>query len=272
MKWDHRKLTEDLAFNKGTCFIEVPLGSVWGGIFQNQEDGRKIFMEERDYKKVVEKQKELKSNVPQRADVIAVKPSYTRFCLSIYEVKVNRSDFLNDIRSEKWRGYLDSCHRFYFATPSGLVKKDEIPAEAGWIVRGDKGWTSPKRAVARDIDVPKDTLLSMLFYRRKESYIYRDRLWYTYWPDRRKQMKLLGKKIGKALDYYDRFEIFLKRDDGSIFNRLRWKMLSIVRELDIVEVNNENMHRLFLLYEKIVDDMIDGLTPYQYKRREENGG
>ena len=52
-----------------------------------------------------------------RADLVIIRPSYKRFCVSVFEVKVSRADFLSDIRSEKWRGYLPHCNRFYFALP-----------------------------------------------------------------------------------------------------------------------------------------------------------
>ena len=68
----HRDVCFDLAMAKGTQYIEVPLGSVW-----------------------------LNYGAVGQADVITIKPSYRRFNLDIYEVKVQRSDFLEDIKSEK---------------------------------------------------------------------------------------------------------------------------------------------------------------------------
>lgn len=49
-----------------------------------------------------------------------------------YEVKVDRSDFLGDIRSPlKQRGARLFSDRFYYVTPEGLVKPDEVPVWAG---------------------------------------------------------------------------------------------------------------------------------------------
>jgi hypothetical protein len=104
------------------------------------------------------------------ADLIVVRPSYTRFCLDIHEVKSTRSDFLSDIRSNKWRKYLPHCHRFYFATLPGVCKKIEIPSEAGWMVRGDRGWSGCKMAPRREISINIDMLLAMLFYKNKVSH------------------------------------------------------------------------------------------------------
>lgn len=51
-----------------------------------------------------------------------------------YEVKVDRSDFLGDIRSPvKQRGARLFSDQFYYVVPQGLVKVEEIPCWAGLI-------------------------------------------------------------------------------------------------------------------------------------------
>ena len=120
-KFTHRELCFDLAEAKGTRFIEVPLGSKylsWGEVSQ--------------------------------ADVITVNPSYNKFNLDIYEVKVTRSDFLGEIKKKKYEASLPHCNRFYFATLSGVCKPEEIPDGIGLIVRGDNGWSTVKRAKKRE--------------------------------------------------------------------------------------------------------------------------
>jgi len=134
--WKHRDLVIDLAQAKETNFIEVPLGSVWLT----------------DY---------------QIADVIKIRPSYTRFCVDIFEVKCHRSDFLADLRREKWRGYLDCCHRFYFACLVGIFQKEELPPEVGLYVRGENGWKCIKVAQKREVEIPSIMLMAMLFYKQK---------------------------------------------------------------------------------------------------------
>lgn len=216
--WQHNELAEDLAIVKGTNFLDVPLGSVW-----------------------LEK--------PQRADVVEIKPSYTRFCVSIYEVKISRGDFFSDIRSEKWKGYLDHCHRFYFAVPAGLVDKREVPEEAGLIVRGETGWSALKAAPVRNNDIPHSTLLSLLFAKQRlnhskqsrqalESYIKSD------WK-RRELYKKFGNEIGDALRNRDEY-IRAKENFESEIERVRrcindglgkeflwpsWELQDLVREI-----------------------------------------
>jgi hypothetical protein len=177
--WKHNDLAGDLGLCKGTTFLDIPLGSVW-------------------------------LDNAQRADVLEVKPSYTRFCVSIYEIKISRADFLSDIRSGKWRGYLDHCHRFYFATPSGMIDKKEIPKEAGLIVRGDNGWSTLKSAEVRYTAIPETTLMSLIFSKERNIYInrHREELIYALTSrigdaDRKKIYKMHSKEIAEALKSLD---------------------------------------------------------------------
>ena len=75
-----------------------------------------------------------------------------------YEFKVSRSDFLSDQKARnkhygpavpKWKHYLKYCHLFYWVTPEGLVKPEEVEAPAGliWIVPATHGFEL--RAVKR---------------------------------------------------------------------------------------------------------------------------
>jgi hypothetical protein len=83
-----------------------------------------------------------------RIDVMAIKPhAYVTQDLRIYEVKTSRSDFHRDDGANKWRKYLDVAHRVFFACPAGVLTKDDMPHEAGLIVRGPKGWQVVKAAI-----------------------------------------------------------------------------------------------------------------------------
>lgn len=81
-----------------------------------------------------------------------------------WEVKVSRSDFLSDIRSAKYERYLPHCRKLYFATPAGLLSKDEIPEGMGLTVRGDNGWHVVKAPRLRKVDPGTHaiTLMAML--------------------------------------------------------------------------------------------------------------
>jgi hypothetical protein len=183
----HDEIAADLAQSIGpTPFLGVPLGSVFLGQLRDYES-------------------------PGLADVITIKPSYRHFCLSIYEVKVSRSDFLGDLRREKWRRYLPHCHRFYFATLPNVAKKDDIPQEAGWVVKGPKSWAYRKAASAREVDIPEFTLLSLLFSKEREPRLrslknLQDAKYDIEYHNRfEKIARILGKDVAKA--YADRLAV-----------------------------------------------------------------
>jgi len=77
-------------------------------------------------------------------DVFSIRLSRTQPRPTCYEVKVSRSDFLADVRSGKHRRYEPWAERCYFATPAGMVKRDEIPDGWGLITRGANGWNGAK--------------------------------------------------------------------------------------------------------------------------------
>jgi len=111
-----------------------------------------------------------------RVDVAAVKPHvYARKDLRAYEVKQSRADFQRDVTSQKWRRYLQVFHRVYFAAPTGVVKVQEVPEDAGLILRGANGWTTVKSAKGH---VPPaltvDSLFALLYRGYEEHGAYRD--------------------------------------------------------------------------------------------------
>ena len=63
-------------------------------------------------------------------DAIAIKKSWAKPRLTGYEVKVSRSDFLND---QKWPDYLPHCRCFSFVCPKGLIQPEELTDEVGLI-------------------------------------------------------------------------------------------------------------------------------------------
>jgi hypothetical protein len=99
-----------------------------------------------------------------RADVLTINPVYSkRQDVRVYEVKTNRRDFHNDVNSGKFDRYLSHARRLYFACPAGLVKKEEVPAYCGLIVRGDKGWRVMKPAPPQDCQpLPADWMVTLM--------------------------------------------------------------------------------------------------------------
>jgi len=150
----------------------------------------------------------LESNCP-RADLFAMRKSYTQFEVAIYEVKANRADFSGDIARGKWRRYLPFCHRFYWAAPAGLIKLEDLEAEVGLIVRSNKGWQTVRKAAFRaEIEFDFDILLSVLFACGTEEgrvRDLRDRLnaarWATEGHEDRVRAKFFGQKIAELVHF-----------------------------------------------------------------------
>lgn len=81
-----------------------------------------------------------------RPDVMAYRRfRYTTPVIRAYECKISRADLLSDLRAEKWRSYLEHCASVTFIMPSGLCKKEEIPAECGVMFRSARGWRTERR-------------------------------------------------------------------------------------------------------------------------------
>lgn len=88
-----------------------------------------------------------KKNPEQRIDfwVVNCYPS-TNFLATAFEIKVSRSDFLHEIQCpEKRQQALELSNEYYFATPKGLVRPEEIPPECGLVEfskdGGNASWT-----------------------------------------------------------------------------------------------------------------------------------
>ncbi len=92
--------------------------------------------------------------------------SWTHFSTIGYEIKVNRSDFLND---SKWASYLPYCHEFYFVCPSGLISPEELGNQVGllWASKNGTMLYNKKKAPRRDVEIPYSIYQYVLACRAK---------------------------------------------------------------------------------------------------------
>lgn len=135
----HRATVLHLAKRLETPYIEVGLGSLWRG-------------------------------APRIADVVDIRYSYEHFAIMIYEVKVSRADFLQEIRSHKYKDSLPFCERFYFATLPDVAFAEEIPRTCGWFVLDGNAWIQKLKAQRRKIEYPRDFLLALIFKKKRDTY------------------------------------------------------------------------------------------------------
>lgn len=76
-----------------------------------------------------------------------------------YEIKVSRRDFETD---QKWTGYLDLCHEFYFVCPAGLIRTPDLPQRVG-IIWASKDRLFTKRKAQR-VEPDAQKLNGLLIY------------------------------------------------------------------------------------------------------------
>ena len=76
-----------------------------------------------------------------------------------YEIKVSRQDFERD---QKWTGYLDLCHEFYFACPAGLIRATDLPQRVGIVWASKEKLFTKRKAESVEPDIQK--LANLLIY------------------------------------------------------------------------------------------------------------
>lgn len=83
-----------------------------------------------------------------------------------YEVKVSRSDWLND---KKYLAYLPLCHYLNIVAAPGVVQIEELPPDVGLLEPVGNGTrlVTRRKAVYRKIELPGDLLVYVLMCRTK---------------------------------------------------------------------------------------------------------
>lgn len=105
----------------------------------------------------------------RRMDAWAMKKSWANPLVTAYEIKVSRSDFLND---HKMQDYMDYCNEIYVVAPKGVLGLNEIPEEFGYLevsANGKKLFTK-KKAKYRPCTLSEDFLRSILFSKADDFY------------------------------------------------------------------------------------------------------
>lgn len=132
---------------------------------------------------------------PRILDAVAIKPSWTSPCITGYEIKVERSDFLRD---DKWREYLPYTNEFYFAAPKGVIDESELPDEIGLLIfnPNTKGFRTVKKAAWRDME--KATAFDLLYF----CLMWRGQEHKGYTNIERIEQYIAGKISARDLSYY----------------------------------------------------------------------
>jgi len=101
-----------------------------------------------------------------RLDAWVMNRSWAHPMVTGYEVKVSRTDFIND---NKWHAYLPLCNCFYFVAPKGLIKLSELPQEIGLLEVATTGTLlrTVRKAQYRNVEIPESLYRYILMCRAK---------------------------------------------------------------------------------------------------------
>ncbi len=106
------------------------------------------------------------ADAPKRFDLLALKKSWSKPCIRIYEAKSNRQTFLND---QKWPKYMDYCNEFYWICPTGMIKKEEVDPRCGLVTINPESGAihTRKKAIYRSItpESRADILMYLFMWR-----------------------------------------------------------------------------------------------------------
>lgn len=136
-----------------------------------------------------------------RMDVWVMPRSWTKPACTAYEIKVSRSDFLQD---EKWPGYLDLCNSLYFACPSGLIQPEELPESVGlvWLSKTGTRLYTKRKAPQRDVTIPESLWRYILMCRatvEPERQFQSDRNYWEQWLEQKRIDKEFGRHVGATI-------------------------------------------------------------------------
>lgn len=164
-----------------------------------------------------------------RLDGWAMKRSWSPLTMIGYEVKVSRSDFVND---DKWPLYLPLCNQLYFVCPHGVIDPSEVPKQCGLLVAAKTGTRlyTKKKAPHRDIAMPGDLMAYALMradgfttmgQHREGSDRMTAKDW-AEWRDGNREMKRLGRDISRSLaEKYRRDVERVERDNERLLEENR---------------------------------------------------
>ena len=83
---------------------------------------------------------------------------------SAFEIKIDRGDFLAELQNPAKNEWARKCfHEFWFIAPKDVIKEEELPEGAGWMVpRGTSGLTIVRHAARKKDPTLDDVFLASL--------------------------------------------------------------------------------------------------------------
>lgn len=181
-----------------------------------------------------------------RPDVYLLKKRYSTFAPVTYEVKISVSDFRSDITSGKWQGYLNFSSAVIFAVPAGLIKKEDVPAGCGLIVRHEEVWRMVKKPTMQHLEtLPRESWMKLVIDGIQRATEQRDEARLRVAPNRWSVERALSKKLGHEIsglvakiiqsrafvaDEIERNEKTLQEVRDGTHQQLKWAREAVDRE------------------------------------------
>lgn len=188
-----------------------------------------------------------------------------------YEIKVDRSDFLND---NKWRNYLDFCSEFYFVVPQKIpkvIEPNELPPEAGLLVSSINGnrLYCKKKAVSRKVLIP-DLLWRYILMARTTVVTERTFSQKGYWESWLKDKKInqeFGYMVSKAIQETIKTEIKKVKSENETLKYENERLEEVRRSLEALGfdkgINHWEFERKYkILLREIEAGIPEGLEQY----------
>ncbi len=161
-----------------------------------------------------------------------------------HEIKVSRSDFLND---HKWQNYLPYCNELYFVVSSlDVARPEEMPADAGLMVCSQTGNViyTKKKAPYRDIQIDESIFRYILMNRStvsKSELMTDKRKFWEDWLENKKLSQALGWRVSKAINEKIKTEIETVQGENRRFTADNENLLEVKAYLESIGLD---YHRL----------------------------
>jgi len=174
-----------------------------------------------------------------RLDGWAMKRSWANPQVVGYEIKVSRSDFLQD---DKWPNYLGLCNQLYFVCPTGLIEKPEIPDGVGlmWVAKTGTRLYTKLKAPYREVDIPESLWRYILMCRcviTRENAIESPRNYWEQWLIDKKLDWSFGHHVSKSIRERVKKEVEDVRDENKRLTDRMSGYDSVIRFLESIDID-----------------------------------
>jgi hypothetical protein len=169
-----------------------------------------------------------------RMDAWVMRSSWAQMSCLAYEVKVSRSDFLQD---NKWNMYMNYCNEFSFCCPYGLILPEELPQEVGlyWVSKTGNRLMCKRKPVYRNVKIPESIFMYILMCRvvlKDESISKSRKEYWINWLKTKEYNRSIGHNASKSIREVINKEVEKVREENE---RLQNKIDNCKKAIDTFE-------------------------------------